>query len=355
MRLLFAALIACQSLIAPASAQGQTAAVSPPVATNAPQLRIGVRGSARPFSYSATKVPKNISTGSGPIRAAGFDGYMVYVCDDVLKQMLIAQPDAPSMSPDQIVVLDVDDLARDQREAFPDTSFDRLDLLGDKIDILCDPASINPDRVKRFAVSPPLFITGVGYLTLKGAVPPAGPCQVEKALIGFVGATNAASQGIRTIVNAGEWRSYKTSIIAALRDAEPENDPCPPPFGIDGEGGVFWEGNTHDEVARRFCNGDITYYVGDLEIITEHAGRVAGCDFSSGAKSFTTDRYAVFAQIDYQSEPEKAQLIGRFYEVLNREIATSASLLDRAFIATFGEAKRSQKLELFFWAMRGVP
>ena len=209
--------------------------------------------------------------------------------------------------------------------------------------------------MKRFAVSPPVFIAGIGYLTLKQTIPPTVACRRDKALIGFVGSTNAASSGIRTIVNAGEWRHVKSDITAALRGSTTGENNCPPPNGINGEGGIFWAGANHDEVAQRFCKGDISYYVGDLEIITEHANAIAGCDFTSGAKSFTTDRYAIFSKIDYRAEPEKAQLIGRFYEVLSREIATSASLLDRAFISTFGETRRSQKLELFFWSMRGKP
>ncbi|WP_415402372.1 hypothetical protein [Tateyamaria sp. SN3-11] len=325
----------------------------------APKLRIGVRSYARPFSYKSTKVPENISisTGAGPIRAAGFDGYLVYICDEVLKQMLIDQQDAPRFVSSQIEVKDVDALMAAKREAFPDTQFefDRLGLLGPEIDILCDPASISAERVKRFAVSPPLFIAGIGYLTLKGAIPPQVACRRDSALIGFVGATNAASQGIRTIVNAGEWRNVKSEITAALRDSGSGESSCKPPGGIDGQGGIFWAGNNHEEVARRFCSGEISYYVGDLEIITEHANAIPGCDFTSGAKSFTTDRYAIFSKLDYREDPEKALLIGRFYEVLSREIATSASLLDRAFIATFGETRRSQKLELFFWSMRGQP
>ena len=121
--------------------------LAPEQAQAAPQLRIGVRSYARPFSYKSTKVPENISisTGAGPIRAAGFDGYLVYVCDEVLKQMLIDQQDAPRFEAAQIVVKDVDALMAAKREAYPDTQFefDRLGLLGPEIDILCDPASLS--------------------------------------------------------------------------------------------------------------------------------------------------------------------------------------------------------------------
>ncbi|WP_299295669.1 transporter substrate-binding domain-containing protein [uncultured Tateyamaria sp.] len=352
-----AALCALAWFTAPLWAEEQQK--SPGTDAEAPTLRIGVRSHARPFSYKSTRAPQglSISTGAGPIRAEGYDGYLVYVCDEVLKQMLINQSDAPPLDASQIQVEDMDALVAAERARYPDAQFefDRLDLLGGKIDILCDPATINAERVKRFAVSPPLFIAGIGYLTLKDAVPPRSACRADHALIGFVGATNAASSGIRTIVNAGEWRNVKDSVTAALRDTGPGSGVCPPPAGIDGAGGLFYAGHDHDEVAKRFCRGEVTYYVGDLEIITEHARSVPGCEFTSGARSFTTDRYAIFSKIDYNADTPKAQLISRFYEVLNREIATSASLLDRAFIATFGETPKSQKLELFFWAMRGPP
>jgi len=49
-----------------------------------------------------------MSTKSGPLRAAGYDGYMIYICDEVLKHMLISQDGAPKTSSGQIRVLNVD-------------------------------------------------------------------------------------------------------------------------------------------------------------------------------------------------------------------------------------------------------
>ena len=333
----------------------------PPAAQSEPQeLRIGVRKAARPFSYRAFTPRPNGETdhafapGTGPIGAEGYDGYMVYICDEVLKEMLIPRAGMNGLHDFKVKVIDVDDMVIARREADDTTPFDRLDFLQTEIDILCDPATINAERAKRFAMSPPLFVTGVGYLKLKGERPPDRACRKNKALIGFVGATNAAQRGILTILNAGEWRNFRDTITAALRDGDNGTENCPAPAGVGGQGGIFWAGNTHDEVAKKFCDEEITYYVGDLEIIAEHARRHAGCQWSSGARSFTSDRYAIFANVPY-STPEKAMLIGRFFEILNREIAGPASLLDRAFFATFGEAKRSQKLDIFFWSMRGTP
>lgn len=322
-------------------------------------LRIGVRQSARPFSYysrTLDPVPSDPVTArtlakSGPLRAAGFDGYMVYICDEVLRELMLTGPGLPpALTSDQIAVVEIDELMTDPDRA----GRDRFTLLGDKIDILCDPASINLERVRNFAVSPPLFLTGVSYLTREDNIPPSRDRCPDpgKALIGIVGSTNAAQHGIRAIVEADEWSQYKSSVLGAIKGGSAAAGRCPV-APSDTSGGYIFAGKTHEEVARAFCNGDVSYYVGDLEIILEHARMEPGCDPIPAAQSFTNDRYGIFAQIDY-SKTAKALQIGRFFEVLNREIASSDSLLDRAYNAEFGDATKSRKLELFFWSLRGA-
>ncbi|MEL6104032.1 MAG: hypothetical protein AAFY74_10620 [Pseudomonadota bacterium] len=357
MRLLAILLLVCSA--GAVTAQGTTR-VDPDREVSV-ELRIGVRGSARPFSYYTSVLSPNISTKSGPLRAKGYDGYMVYICDEVLKQMLIDDGRSPPLHANQIKTVNIDTTmaarrALAQKETTDTVVLDRFDLLGEEVDILCDPASITRDRVRQFAVSPPLFMTGVGYLSLRHSVPPSSDtlCRPDKALMGFVGTTNALTGGVQSILDAGEWKKYRDQIITALRNPTAARENCPPPDASNKPHGILWSANTHDEVAEKFCDGAIDFYVGDIEIIATHARENTGCQWSSGARSFTNDRYAIFADIDY-GQQEKALLIGRFFEVLNREIATSDSLLDRAYIATFGAAPRSQKLDLFFWSMRGEP
>jgi ABC-type amino acid transport substrate-binding protein len=333
----------------------QTAAVG-----NTEKLVIGVREAARPFAFGP-EVPVesdvNVSTKSGPLRAAGYDGYMVYICDEVLKQMLINQSGTPQTLSKDIRVVNVDNEMRKEGAVT-----DRFDLLANgEIDILCDPASINRDRVRRFAVSPPLFLTGIGYLQLK-AEPAHTRGQLScknRARVGVVGSTNAASDGIAAILRAGEWKKYRENIIGDLRSGEKNTTldipNCTAEAPPDGKLLEVWYAPTHTELARAFCDGLVTYYVGDLEIISQHVLEFPGCEVSSGGQSFTSDRYAIFADINYVTKPWKAERIARFFEVLNREIITSVSLLDRAYVATFGAAPRSQALELFFWSIRGAP
>jgi ABC-type amino acid transport substrate-binding protein len=352
-----AALLAFCFLVATPAALAQEAIDG---ATNGNQvLYIGVRSAASPFSSGPLEprpVSENVSTKSGPLRAAGYDGYMVYICDEVLKLLLIDQAGAPTTRSDQIEVVNIDN-EMERREP----GSDRFDLLGEEIiDIICDPASINRDRVRRYAVSPPLFMTGIGYLQFPdwNYQIPKDPCK-RRALIGVVGSTNAAGTGINAILAAGEWKKQRDKIHTALRsnkrDTSLDIEGCDKKSPLRPEDVDVLYAKTHNVLAEAFCDGLVQYYVGDLEIIAQHAREHPGCAVSGGVQSFTTDRYAIFANLDYTDQPWKAERISRFFEILNREIVISDSLLDRAYIATFGAAPRSQKLELFFWSMRGAP
>ncbi|MBK4215638.1 transporter substrate-binding domain-containing protein [Paracoccus caeni] len=313
-------------------------------------LIIGVREDAPPFSEGPVQPDRsnaNLTVKSGPLRAAGYDGYMIYICDEVLKQMMIVDGNAPTLKEGEFKVVNVDEL---MRGTFLD---DRIELLdGGEIDILCDPASINRERLREYAVSPPLFLTGISYLMREGDVEPQSICGVRKALIGVVGRTNAFQYGIEAILNSGAWARKRDVIIAAMRNTG-GNRPTSCPDA--GHQGAIWRATSHMELAEAFCKGEVTYYVGDLEIIQASVERFPGCRVTSGAQRFTTDRYAIFARMNYdRGENWKAIRIARFYELLNRGVIASDSLLDHAYDATFHGAPRSQILELFYWSMRGA-
>lgn len=316
------------------------------------KLLIGVRSDAPPFSYlsrSEPRVQPSLTAKSGPLRSRGYDGYMVYICDEVLKQMMITEGDAPLLEYEDIVPVDVDKAMMD----LP-IGTDRMTLLETgKVDILCDPATISRDRVRSFASSPPLFLTGISFLIRSGVPEAEKICGTKKALIGAVGTTNAIRYGVTAILAAGAWSKKRDEIVQALRNqGSPDyKKPC----GVNHEGAI-WQARTHTEVAREFCEGNITYYVGDLEIIRDSIGRFPGCEASTGVQRFTSDRYAIFADMHYnEADSWKSSRIARFFEVLNREVITSDSLLDHAFAATFGESPRSEQLDFFYWSLRGTP
>lgn len=313
------------------------------------EIRIGVRDSARPFSYVTRLSPGIPAPKFGPLRAGGYDGYMVYICDEVLKQMMLSPTGTQTLGANQVKIVPID------QEMESRGGEDRTDLLGEEIDILCDPATIDRERVRRYAVSLPLFTTSVGFLRFGGGLA-YSRCNNDtgKALIGAVGATNAVTYGVKAILDQGEWKEPKMheDVVKALQRPDGGTEDCP---HITGKvSGIIWTGATHDQVAHQFCQGNLFYYVGDLEIISEHASLIPGCNFTASSENFTDDRYAIYASIDYNDE-QKALFLGRFFDILNRDIVTSDSLLDRAYFAEFGMRPRSQKLEAFFWSMRGEP
>lgn len=333
---------------------------------NTVELRIGLRSHARPFSYKTEVLSSDLTGKSGPLQSKGFDGYMVAICDEVLRQMLITTDESPLPGNINIRTVIIEDVMSDRVKitkgdktfmalAPDDDSVSaeipirtRMDLLGHKIDILCDPATLTRDRVKRFAVSPPLFITGIGYLTRRGYVQPGNICSENTSFIGLVGGTTANSRGVNEIIKAGEWRTVRKQVIAELRDGSG----CGQVSEANKNKPVIQQFPSHDKAAEAFCKGEVDYYVGDLEIIQEHARNVYGCDIKRGAKTFTEDRYAIFAKYDY-NDPTKALWIGRFFDILNREIYGEDSVVNQAYNATFERDSESRKLQLFFWGLSG--
>ncbi|MBG19896.1 MAG: hypothetical protein CML31_08005 [Rhizobiales bacterium] len=321
-------------------------------------LRIGVRTFAQPFSYRSGRIVRApLGPKIGPLGREGYTGYMIYICDEILMQMMIPKGDSPIITENEIKAIDID-------RTWSKALGDRLGSIGESVDIICDPASISRDRVNSFLVSPPLFATGIGYLRFPEKLF-AEPCDKASALIGAVGSTNAVQRGIRSILEAGEWAPHRRKIETALRG----ENPC-----FDAKGGaerrrvseldtkcdvdlsqqVIWEADNHAQLAECFCRGKVHYYVGDFEIIKAHADSIPGCKYYASANTFTSDRYAIFAVNETQNT-DKARKISKFFEILNREVVTSDSLLDRAYLSEFGEDPKSPALNSFFWSMRGTP
>lgn len=329
------------------------------------KLIIGVRSHAAPFSFwigpgadgsskEAAKLKNGLVVKSGPLRAAGYDGYMVHICDEILLKMMVDEGNTPTIGHDDVGIFDIDTDGVDVLRL----NEDRLTLLGEKFDILCDPATISRDRVRAYASSPPLFLSGIGYLQPEGAPGPRGDCEQKTALVGAVGTTNAINVGVNAILAAGEWRNLRSRILTGLRDlqnGEKGDETGKRRCSNEGYEGIIWQARTHREVAEKFCGDkEIFYYVGDVEIIQESIKRYAGCTASSSVQRFTSDRYAIFADMAYgKGDDDKARLIARFFEILNREVISWDSLLDQAYFATFGDRPHSQLLGTFFWSIRG--
>ncbi len=318
-------------------------------------LRIGVRSDARPFSYrSQGNFDVLTAATPGPLAQDKYTGFIVKICDAVLTELLAnprnpgaevaeegaAVDDAIRLDRDNIEIVNVDRLiARDKERS-------RFDYFGSEFDILCDPSTITNERRSGLILSPPLFLSGISFIDLHGLPKPRGDGCPSLPLIGLVGNTTAANSGIRAILKAKELPRYRDLLIDWLDDGENQ---CAK--GREGYKAVRIL-TSHNAAAKAFCNREFHYYLGDQEIIINSARQIPGCDFDQAARTFTTDRYAIFGKIDY-ADADRALWVTRFFEVLSQKVPFSPSILDTAFSDTFIGTEKSRALELFFWSIRG--
>lgn len=335
------------------------------------RLAIGVRSKTQPFSYKLPSGVIDSDATRGPLSRAGYGGYMVRLCDAALAEMLVNPDISPPIKMENIKVYDIDAGAWAGGQAAasdnpvnqqPEPAASRFPDLGKKFDILCDAATITNER-RDVTVSPPVFLTGIGYLTLRGQPAPSDPCGEadasqatggnSPALIGLVGGTTAQTRGLQALIDAREMPEYENNLIAELRRDKPHM--CQ-------DGKVLVRAyKTHDDAAKAFCDGQsFRYYVGDLEIIRTYVSAIPGCKFDNGAITYTNDRYAVFGKAigsDSTSQEsknvERELLVARFFAILNQKVVFNPSILDKAYNDSFPGLPQSRKLKLFYWSIRG--
>ncbi|MEM6339905.1 MAG: hypothetical protein AAF729_02045 [Pseudomonadota bacterium] len=348
-------------------------------AESAHKLRVGVRSEARPFSYKSDTLLDVLTAATpGPLAQRNYTGYMVKICDAVLNEMMI-DPRGPDLTSQEIEVVDLDTRLRET--AGVKGSRFRFLKPGEgqpeaEIDILCDPATITNERRAGLIISPPVYLTGISYVTRRGeqrsrdqrneeGCPRPLQQQPDRVqfLFGLVGNTTAANAGIRALLDTGEMPQDREALIRFLRgESDCRNDGQIKNIidRMEDERQVLASGpvllfKTHKDAAEAFCNGEIFYYVGDREIVTANAGTIPGCEFDNGNRTFTMDRYAIFGRVDYETDPARALLVARFFEVLSQKILSHPSILDQAFYDTFHPTAPTRTLEIFFRSVRGAP
>ncbi len=400
-------------------------------------LIIGLRSNVRPFSYALPKGVIDTDATRGPLGRAGYTGYMVRICDAALAEMLV-DPKTSGLSPGEVRVYDIDKQALLEEGGTPEQAKDkskqkpgapsgqqttagpaeatkgdpvgkRFEDLGQKYDILCDPATMTNAR-RDMIVSPPVFLTGISYLSPKNQPAPADPCgssgepatatqtaqpQTEtqafkpeqaapgggggppgvdtdknankRTLFGFVAGTTSQDRGIKALINAREMPKFEEHMFAALRH--------------DTDGAWACKNGTtlvrqypnHMVAAQKFCeNQEFYYYLGDLEIIRSYAEAIPGCKFDNGAVTYTNDRYAVFGrairgaavnsdsstgpsagEVFSHTNSERELRVARFFSILTQKVIFNPSVLDKAYDDTFPGLPQSRKLKLFYWSIRG--
>ncbi|WP_282063304.1 hypothetical protein [Roseobacter litoralis] len=355
------------------------------------QLRIGVRSKAMPFSFQAeTMVDVLTAATPGPLSTQRYTGYITRICDAVLTEMML-DPDGPvGLARDGVKIVDLDkEIAKLDKQP----SEGRFGLLkgyevdgndsgsvkttvAPTIDILCDPATITNARRTGLIISPPVYLTGVSYLTQPGIsrqigsiddgscpqIPRDNP-KGAKFLFGLVGNTSSARSGIRALLTTNEMPQYRDALIAFLRgesncDLSTQQKQAinvlQSNLNSEISGSVIMF-RSHEQAAEAFCNGQVANYIGDREIILANVNDIPGCDFTNGNRTFTTDRYAIFGRLDYVDNPERALRVARFFEILSQKIVSHPSIIDQAFYDTFHPTSPTTTLDMFFRSVRGSP
>lgn len=316
----FASVIALLVLLAPPRTDAQT-------------LVVGVRADAPPFSFHPD--PDAPPDGPGRPRDLGYAGFMVDLCERVLS-----------------VVTAEHGLAVETALVDAGDRFDRL--ASGEVHVLCDPATILPDRLQGAMASVPVYMSAVTF-----AQPDSLPGTVEcMTLVGYVGETTAA-EGARAVYDRGGWPRYGGRIEEAL-DAMAGGDPSPKTDAGDGacDRERVRRFETHTELAERFCAEEVLFYVGDVEIIRAAIERQDACavDHTVRPAIYSDERYAIYTALPQEGVPADALLL--FLAELSRQVhgagadATGSPLV-RLYDDHRGTQEASEKLATFFWALTG--
>lgn len=344
---------------------------SGPAAAQRADLVVGYRADVPPFSSVAQPAPDGrltVQARADPADPSGpvITGYMISLCATVLEEMRKRE-----------------EFSVDYRAI--GSAADRFALLErGEIDLLCDPATINQERLEiaSVMVSPPVYLSGIGVAGHAGRLwtyhwPCSGP------LVGIVEGTTAA-RAVQRIAKAGGFgptfseviaaHPYGAEIVLSERDAK-ELANCAAQAASDGidaqrlkpgrtaaEAIAVRDFETHEALAAALCSGEIYYSVGDLEIIAQALQAVRqrdqpDCQAEINPQVFSEERYGIFVHVSegLKADPEIARrdrLVVAFLRQLSVEIHKGTqSLLVRSFADNFERRNISRSLDLFFWSI----
>lgn len=322
-------------------------------------LVFGVRADAPPFSYHLNP-PHGLARAARPGTPGdhGFGGFVVDLCNAVLDELAASGRLGEFAVQTRIV-----------------NAGNRFELLREgAVHILCDPATIMPERLRppsktaseapqRLNVSVPVYMSAVTFAQPRDLPGGEAPCRI---LVGAVGETTSVPRGIGRILEAGSFGRWTPQIEEAIRllgKGEPAqviagrtgDETCPGSPAIRAFA-------THDDIAQAFCNDEVLYYVGDIEIIRSMIS-ARGCLRRSviAPATFTDERYGIFTALPDSARGAVATAILDFLAELSFQIyekraaqdGTEQTLLDRTYRDTFPDFQPSQKLRAFFWSVTG--
>lgn len=301
----------------------------------AKELRVGVRPDAVSMSYKVTDAKREgAARAPGPLAGAGFDGFVVHICDSVLTDLNRIYGGEMKVHAVEV-------------KAYKIWSM----LEQGELDIICGPTTATQERMQGRIASPPIFVSGVSYASRR--VQEANACV---PIAGMLRSSTAGSVALRTIIESSVWPSRDAEVLIQYLtgggDWKTYYKDC------DGSIKPLREFDTHDELSDAFCKGELKHYVGDLEIIARslQSAKIrtdAPCDFILSDRVFSEERYVIIGRARSVLTGESSPFVAHFFEILSRKLFFQPSVIDSAFESSFPFAEPSRKLDFLFWALRG--
>jgi len=337
------------------------------------QIIVGVRRDARPFSYrTAARHNEEVFP--------DFGGYMIEICRRVLSDM------TRGVGPFR-------DFTVVTREVGVAGRFDALE--NENVDMLCGPDSITPNRLEKYNVSHPMFLSGLTWVTVENDEFPQGAyC---KAVLGLLARTTAETVGLQVLADRNELFRFDqaleqylalargggntrtdTSLLSEVaglisgypRGQSPADQPhrtwvepidsstivtkeCPGGF----KSGPVVQFSSHDDGLEALCNGEIFYYLGDRDILRSKEVGFASCGLDVKTKTMTKEAYGAYFRKTRWDQGGGASRHGRFPDsalqaqfnnVLLRLMQESSNILDYQFRREFSPELPTEELQNFF-------
>lgn len=213
----------------------------------------------------------------------------------------------------------------------PITAADRFYHTADAaVDLICDPTTLTRERAKTVDFSPVLFIANSSFLEASTATPlseqgidAASDCaKVHKEKprlklygVGMVGKTTASA-------------TYKLAREQQFLAETEEDTYCVIAFP------------THIAAISAICDGQISFYFGDVDILRVQLASRKGCDASLNGKFRAYEPYSLAIP---SSDPVfRRKLVAALYELFSNDKA------QQAYIEAFGDLPKSPALDMLF-------
>ena len=217
-------------------------------------VRVGLRNDVKPFSYPHESL-SNIDI------LPTYKGYMVNVCRRVLRRM------RTSSDYKNLIIQPVLVNAKDRFN----------DLETGKVDMLCGPDSVTTDRLEKFNVSHPMFLSGMTYGYLEPTSRKFPRAEYCGNIVGFVNNTTAESRGIRQLSQDGVLMRFDDAVDLNLDMDARRFDILNEKVEAKREELTEY----HTRVSEIFKNSEIKSYIDELRTINPAVEEHLRCTYKS--------------------------------------------------------------------------